>query len=467
MEQRELAVSARVLEVIRGFYLGRRSGTAVIVHAGGEQLLHFRSGELFLDPADPLARTGEAGQAGVAKLVQTIAGWIPTELRVSEPVAEEIHLVGPLPTALILMESAARGRSDEELTAQLGGPQARIVGRGGPPVLLRLPALEPEDAFLLSRLESPMALRDLLQQGMMERRAVLLRLARLRALDLLATAEEQVTEIEESLLSPTVLKRFLDRVGAELESRPLALAAHEHRARVARLFAESGAMTHYELLGVAADAAPDQVFRAYQELARLVHPGHAARLDLAGGDAVPRLMFERATEAYLTLSDTQRRARYDARMGVGALDVTPGDRGEERARMAERNFQIASGLVAAEEFHHAIELLRQAVVFDPQPSYYLLLARCLGRNPNWIGQAMDACRTGLKLAPQDASLHLHLGQLHERSEQAIAAAGEYATVLGIEPKHLEAQDGLLRIASHLGIRRDALLKRVRAELKPG
>ncbi len=466
----ERAVSALLLDAIRRFHVERRSGTVVVAHGGGERRLRFRAGDLFLDADDPLAPSCGAGagaDACVAALLDALAGWTPTGVQEDEPPAGDAPLIGPLPTAQLLMEAATHGRSEEDLLAELGGPQAKIVGRDLVSATRRVPSLAPEDAFLLSRLERPMALHDLLQQGMMERGAVLQRVARLRAIDLVAPAGEPVVAIEEPLLTPVLLQRFLDRIGSDLEAEPLQLATAHHRARVASLLAGCGAMTAYELLGIPLDATPDAAHLAYQDLARLVHPSHAASLQLPGGDGVLRVLFELATEAYLTLSDDKRRASYDLRMGIGERQVGGEARREERRRVAERNFQLASGFAAEEEFHYAIELLRQAVSFDPQPRYYLLLARCLGRNAKWLDQAIESCRQGLRLAPQDAALRLQLGQLQERSASPVAAAAEYARVLELEPKRAEALEGLERLASELGISRDALLKRARAERSAG
>ncbi len=69
----------------------------------------------------------------------------------------------------------------------------------------------------------------------------------------------------------------------------------------------------YELLGIARDASPDDVKRAYRRAARAHHPD-------AGGDEEA---FKAATHAYQVLSDPERRARYD-RFGD---DGTPRTRG--------------------------------------------------------------------------------------------------------------------------------------------
>jgi curved DNA-binding protein CbpA len=66
-------------------------------------------------------------------------------------------------------------------------------------------------------------------------------------------------------------------------------------------------MTHYDVLGVARDAATSEVRRAYVDLARRHHP------DRAGGD--PARM-RAINEAWSVLGDPDRRHRYDLELGT-------------------------------------------------------------------------------------------------------------------------------------------------------
>lgn len=67
-----------------------------------------------------------------------------------------------------------------------------------------------------------------------------------------------------------------------------------------------GGATHYEVLGVRADASADDIRRAYRTMAKSAHPD-------AGGDDES---FRRILEAYETLSSPLQRRDYDARLGL-------------------------------------------------------------------------------------------------------------------------------------------------------
>jgi molecular chaperone DnaJ len=64
-------------------------------------------------------------------------------------------------------------------------------------------------------------------------------------------------------------------------------------------------MDLYVVLGVPRRATPDEIRRAYRRLARRFHP------DINPGDRVAASQFEQIVQAYETLTDPERRSRYD------------------------------------------------------------------------------------------------------------------------------------------------------------
>ncbi len=62
---------------------------------------------------------------------------------------------------------------------------------------------------------------------------------------------------------------------------------------------------YYEVLGVSKDANDDDIKKAYRRLAKENHP------DLNPGDAAKETTFKEVNAAYETLSDTEKRSRYD------------------------------------------------------------------------------------------------------------------------------------------------------------
>ena len=71
--------------------------------------------------------------------------------------------------------------------------------------------------------------------------------------------------------------------------------------------------THYDVLGVAADATPDEIETRFRELAKVVHPD-------AGGD---RITFGVLYRSYEVLRDPERRAAFDAELAAGTHREVP------------------------------------------------------------------------------------------------------------------------------------------------
>jgi hypothetical protein len=102
------------------------------------------------------------------------------------------------------------------------------------------------------------------------------------------------------------------------------------------------AVSYYEVLGVAPDASPAAIRRAYVELARRYHPDFHTTESAAVRAANERAM-QAVNEAWTVLSDPAARRRYDgqraeqARNGGGANGHAAGHNGSAHGRRFERD----------------------------------------------------------------------------------------------------------------------------------
>jgi len=249
-----------------------------------------------------------------------------------------------------------------------------------------------------------------------------------------------------------VLDRIAGRVRDDLSARPLALRPDDLVSQLKEHLRRLMETDHYDLLGVEPGASGDQVHAAFLDLALKAHPSHAEALGLEGWKAALELLFERATEAYLVLSDGESSARYRTE-GSRDIEARPGDatapQGDEREReqhaVAQRNFVLAGDLAKRGEFHFAVELLHRSVLIDPRAEYYRLLADCQLENPRWLDKAVDNYARAVELSPKDAELHLALALAHERAGSLESAATCFRAALGLLPTHQAAIAGLARV----------------------
>lgn len=475
-----------LLEVLREVFFTRQTGTLLMGPVGVERRLFFVKGQLHLPEGHPLARqvadllhgehdfgtrevsilpldpsTAEVvtlwpprARQALRQLVSRIATFL-AQLRGDAARFEAVEgaiprgLVGPLPTVDLLMELAVVERSDEDLLRYLGGEAVRWLvndARAQPEELW----LEPTEGFLLSRLEEPMKVADLVRQVGSTRRSVLEDLCRLRSLDLIAPAEEiqqRKRRITGTTVSVSLRELFLERVRADLRRHPFELDPTEHRAQLAELLRRLGEMNFYDLLQVNPSADTDAVHRAYELRARLVHPSHAKALELGGREEVLELLFERVTEAYATLSDPERRSTYNLEERINPFpEEEDAERENRDRRLAREHFETAQRRFAKEDYHNAYVLLRESLRLNPRAEYYALLGQVEMKNPNWQRYAIDTFRKAVDLEPDSIEYRYLLADGCEQVGMTEEAKLNYQDIVERQPSHVPAKDALLRLS---------------------
>jgi curved DNA-binding protein CbpA len=472
------APRTELLDLVSAVHRDRDSGIVEIQVEGALRRLHFSAGELHLPSDHPLAAAvaqqlargaDGAGRTALRKLMERIArhlaSWPAADAAFVPEDLPAGALVGPLPTALLLMEWAAT-REPVRLLEELGGEDGLLVAvaPGNEPTARALRLLEPGAAVLLARLARPTAVSELIRRADTGREQVLGDLARLRAAGLVQAAEgegPQPAPAAELTVAPDVLRRYAERMARDLAARPLSLDPAAHRARLSDLLARAPDLNAYELLGVGFGASDEEIHLGFQRLARVVHPSHGVRLRLSAGERELWALFERATDAYLILSQPERRRRYNESVKGVPARRGGAERPEEARLLARNYFQRATSLIAAGEYHFAVELLKQAVQAHPLPEYHALLGKVQARNPQWLRHARDSYRRALLLGADDPGLRVALARVHEDLEELEEARRLYQEALSRDPADAEARAGLERLTPDEPPRRFGLFGRGR------
>jgi tetratricopeptide (TPR) repeat protein len=455
------ARSAPLVDLLRESYLQRRSGRFELAP---ESTLFIRRGEAHIDresqpeistllaraagrPGDPELRT--AAEKLARELMGGVAGGPRTVFRQDSVAA--VELVGPLPTAFLLLELSTHGAGERDLLERLGGEGSRVRASNATPALQQLPGLDPEMARAMMVIEQPVAVGELLRSA--PQRQMLLRgLVKLWSVGLAVLEGAPKAAGGSEIVSARALQRFLERISESLEDQRVQMAAETHRAFLAELIGHMGERNYYELLGLQLDAGEEKVLSAYNELARKVHPEHAARLGLLGREDTLRMLFERVTEAYLTLADPVRRSSYNTLMGLHQkVQVQPEQRSQEKRQLARTLYQRGVDALASMDYSTAVDLLKEAARMDPNGSYWLALGNAQAKNPNWRHHAVESFERALELMPDDVAANLAFAQVLEQQGAMERAKKHFQKVLTLMPQNPAAQDGLFR----LGIGADA------------
>jgi curved DNA-binding protein CbpA len=438
-----------LVSLVRRIYTGRRTGELRLEGDGRRERLYFEDGGLCLPAGHPLAQA--AATAPPSQLARRLAGvlrlWNEGTYEFIEGRERRAdEWVGPLLTAQVLMEEAVEGLDDFQLMRQLGGQEQEFVAVA--PERQADLDLDPHEAFFLSRMERPVSVKELLRQVDLEPNEALQRLCRLQAADLIRPGEEVPEAAPETAVARELVERLGDRIRQELVRKPIELDTEEHRRQLKDLLQRLGELNHFELLGLSPGADGEAIHDAYMRLARLVHPAHSRRLGLAGRGGL-ELLFERATEAYLTLSDPDRARAYLTRFGATPVteQVQPSatERRAELRDMAAEKFRLATKYAGREEYFSAVQLLEQAVEIDPQPQYYALLGQCQENNPKWLDRALASYSQAVQLSRADPELRTRLAGCYVKLGQTERAKEEYEAALERMPGFPDAVAGLQRL----------------------
>ena len=315
--------------------------------------------------------------------------------------------------------------------------------------------LLPAEVFLLSRLDKPMALRDLVAVS--------------------GAGEEETLAIVYALALAGLLKRerwhsaFRDPKPSsppEPEKEAAAREQTEIDLNDTQNFLErvKNARTHYEVLSVNWDATAQDLKTIYYQLARRYHPD---RFRKAHASLVPHLeaAFAKITQAYDTLRDDNLRANYNSKVEarrkaeqltdsipkpttqpVAQEPVVEGA-GEPLVSKAERAAsQFKEGVAALElgERKTALGLFASAASAVPNEARYrAFYGHLLAGNERTRRMAEAELQAAIKLDPNNGEYRVMLAELYRDLGLKLRAKGEAERAVAADPNNRKARE-LLR-----------------------
>ena len=313
--------------------------------------------------------------------------------------------------------------------------------------------LLPAEVFLLSRVDRPTVLKDLISIS--------------------GASEEETLKTIYSLALGGLLKRenwksaFRDSQPApqpepEKESTPSRDQSEVDLEEIESFLARvKNAQTHYEVLDVNWDVSAESLKSVYYQLARRYHPDRFRRSYPA---VVSRLesAFARITQAYDTLRDDGLRASYNSKLEArrkaaqfaDSATKAPVAPATEEPTIAEPDIskaeraaeQFKEGLAALElgERKVAIGLFASAARAVPnEPRYRANYGRLLAGDERTRRAAEAELSAAIKLDPGNANYRVLLAELYRDLGLKLRAKGEAERAVAADPNHQRARE-LLR-----------------------
>jgi curved DNA-binding protein CbpA len=311
--------------------------------------------------------------------------------------------------------------------------------------------LLPAEVFLLSRLDRPMALRDLVAVAGSGEEATLGIIYTL-ALAGLVKRERWHSVFRDPKPSP---QPEPEKESATRE--PLEVDLDETQNFLERV---KNARTHYEVLAVNWDATPQNLKTVYYQLARRYHPD---RFRNAHAALVPHLeaAFAKITQAYDTLRDDNLRANYNSKLEArrkaeqladsAPKPATPEAVAEETGAPVVSNSERAAtqfkeGLEALElgERRTALGLFASAASAVPNEARYrAFYGQLLSGHEHTRRKAETELQAAIKLDPGNASYRVMLAELYRDLGLKLRAKGEAERAVAADPNNQKARE-LLR-----------------------
>jgi curved DNA-binding protein CbpA len=413
------------------------------------ELLGWPEGEWAFDPRVRLAG-GYRARAEVPRLLVEAARNLPAEF-VSRRMSDDDETITPRADALERVE---------------GGVQ-----------------LLPAEAFVLSRINAPMSLGEIVAvSGLPEnetRRAVYA-----LALGGLLEREHWPRALPDDVLREAARQSRAasqDKARAEAqqqEQQPQEPQAQEPveernaRGDIEELFERAGGATHYEVLGVARSAAADEIKRVYYSLARRLHPDRFRRDTDADSQQKIDAAFAKIAQAYDTLKDSSARAAYDIKLSKqraarGPDEAKPQQPREQQAartsqpqderraapgapsqtasqdtadaRDAEQKFQQGLDALRRNDAARARTLFGEAAQLAPkQARYRAHFGRALASDRATRRQAEAELQAAVSLDASNASYRIMLAELYRDVNLRRKAEAELERALALDPHNAQA-----------------------------
>jgi CheY-like chemotaxis protein/tetratricopeptide (TPR) repeat protein len=261
---------------------------------------------------------------------------------------------------------------------------------------------------------------------------------------------------EAGMIEPARSKRSNDERRRGNNGADTAVVPLEQKGReeLAAAYESMRGQTHFEVLGVGADASAGEVDAAYEALAREYHPDQfRARSDDVR--ALGMRIFDRLGEAQVVLRDTGRRRKYQAQLERDRAALEEGDSApfvqrESTGDAAEQVYFAGVEHLRARRYREAVQAFRQAAALAPgQASYRGALGWALFRRApadiDAIQAGLTELRRAVQMEPSNPWVRISLGRFFAETGYPDDAIAEFEVALRLNPGLADIEEEIRRL----------------------
>lgn len=219
---------------------------------------------------------------------------------------------------------------------------------------------------------------------------------------------------------------------------------------------------HYGVLLASRTSTDEEIRASYAHLAKRAHPDrfHSASSSVR---QLAAQVFARISEAHAAIGTSAARASYAQSLSHDRREAAAEQEGR-KALQAEMEFQRGEALVTSRDYEGALLCFGRAMENFPSEGEYRAhygwcLYLCHPDNEVMLGEALEHCREGLKLAKDREKPYLLLGRLYKAMGKPGAAKKMFSRAVEIKPQCVEAMREL-RIMNMRREKDKGVLKRI-------
>lgn len=363
-----------------------------------------------------------------------------------------------LPIPNLIFHAIQRITSPEIIHRGLKGTDRLIRLSSGSEARVVEIDLKPEEAFILSRIDSSTSIAEIMQLSPLGLEKTERALYGFLSAGIIEFVTQDRSDSRNSFPPARGTYRSTEPIPAPLspevgtESQLSTQQINEVKSDVFLMLDAAKTKNYYEFLNVQPTASADEIKKSYYTLAKKYHPDRYHHSTKGEIKEALETIFSTLSQAYETLKVPATRTSYDAKIfKLDSPSSTPEKQtpsgssaaGPGQQKLAELNYRQGRGYYEQQDYWNSVQAFRQSVRLEPgNARYRYWLAMALARNPKWRREAEEHFLKAIEIDQFKAEYCAGLGSLYKEVGMVKRAQTQFNRALQLEPDNQTALEGL-------------------------